>query len=197
VVALSWSGMGRSGHRPSGGYGGEGFAAEAVAVAEAAGLFESAAKPEIVAHSFGGFVMLALLAGAHGGRFRRGSILDTPIRRPDADAPRPRFLEPSRPHKIYPDLATALGRFRLAPPQGCENLYIADMIARESLIAVEGGWTWAFDPFLWRDFRITDAKPLLAAARCPLVLMWGDRSGLMPRCRQEAPRLPFQTPITM
>lgn len=180
VVALSWSGMGRSGHRASGGYSSALFASEAVAVADAAGLFACGTKPEIVAHSFGGFVMLALLAGPDGARFKRGTILDTPIKQPGADAPRPRFLDANRPHNVYPDLPTALSRFRLAPPQGCENLYIADMIARESLVEVAGGWTWAFDPFLWRDFRMGDPEPLLTRARCPLVLMWGDRSGLMP-----------------
>lgn len=181
VVALSWSGMGRSGHRAAGGYSGEGFAREAVAVAEAAGLFVSARKPEIVAHSFGGFIMLTLLAGVDGALFGRGTILDTPVKEPDEDdATRRRFLDGNRPHNVYPDLASALGRFRLAPPQGCENLFIADMIARESLIEVAGGWTWAFDPFLWRDFRMGDPEPLLARARCPLVLMWGDRSALMP-----------------
>ena len=172
--------MGRSGHRATGGYSGAGFAREAVAVAQEAGLFAGPCKPEVVAHSFGGFIMLEMLGGLDGERFARGTILDTPIKRPDADAPRPRFLDGNRPHNIYPDLVTALGRFRLAPPQGCENLYIADMIARESLIEVDGGWSWAFDPFLWRDFRMGDPEPMLAGARCPLVLMWGDSSALMP-----------------
>lgn len=184
VVAFSWSGMGRSGHRQAGdpatGYTAARFASEALAVAEATGLFDSAIKPEIVAHSFGGFIMLALLGGPDGSRFRRGTILDTPIKRPDADMPRRRMLDADRPHNIYPDLPSALSRFRLAPLQPCENLYIADMIARESLIQVESGWTWAFDAFLWRDFHLGDPEPLLASARCPLVLMWGDRSGLMP-----------------
>ncbi len=184
VVALSWSGMGRSEHRPPGGYSAAGFAGEAVAVAEAAGLFEADIKPDVLAHSFGGFIMLTLLNGPHGERFRRGTILDTPVRRPNADDPRRRMRagqrEGIRPHRVYPDLASALARFRLAPPQGCAHLFIADMIARESLVEVPGGFTWAFDPTLWQDFKLDDPAPLLSGARCPLVLMWGDRSGLMP-----------------
>ena len=47
--------------------------------------------------------------------------------------------------KRYPDRETALTRFRLQPPQPCENQYILDYIARHSLMAADGGWTWKFD----------------------------------------------------
>ena len=48
--------------------------------------------------------------------------------------------------KTYPDRATAIGRFRLQPPQPCENEYILEYIARHSVMAVDGGgWSWKFD----------------------------------------------------
>ena len=48
--------------------------------------------------------------------------------------------------KVYPDRETALGRFRLQPPQPCENTYILEYIARHSLMRADGGgWVWKFD----------------------------------------------------
>ena len=64
------------------------------------------------------------------------------------------------------------------PPQGCENLYIADFIARRSIKPVEGGFTWKFDPFMWRQFDMQDRAPLLSNSKCPVAVMWGDRSAL-------------------
>jgi pimeloyl-ACP methyl ester carboxylesterase len=43
----------------------------------------------------------------------------------------------------YPDRETALTRFRLQPPQTCENQYILDYVARHSLMPADGGWTWS------------------------------------------------------
>ena len=179
VAALSWSGMGGSDWRDR--YGLDLFVTEAFAVAEAAGLFESRVRPVFVGHSFGGFPVMAA-AAHHGARLRAAVIVDTPVRLPEADARRLRRPpdEPPRPHRAYPTLEAALARFRFAPPQRCDNLYIADFIARRSLAPVEGGWRWKFDPFLWTHFRIGDVHALPGAAQCPIALMWGERSSLMP-----------------
>jgi len=48
--------------------------------------------------------------------------------------------------KVYPDRESAMARFRLQPPQPCENEYILQYIARNSLMPVEGGgFAWRFD----------------------------------------------------
>lgn len=180
VAALSWSGMGGSDHRPR--YSLDTFIAEAFGVAEAEGLFEADEKPIFVAHSFGGFPLMGC-ASRHGNRLKAAVMVDTPVRSPEQEAARRgqrRIDEPARPHRIYPDLTMALSRFRFAPEQPCDLLYIADFIARTSLQQVEGGWSWKFDPFLWSDFTIGETGPLLADVRCPFALMWGDRSSLMP-----------------
>ena len=177
VAAMSWSGMGGSDHRKS--YSLDLFVEEALTVAEAEGLFDSPVKPVIVAHSFGGMSLMAL-AMRHGERLRAAIMVDTPVR----PAGMPRMGPPPnatrRPHRVYETLPDALARFRLAPEQGCANLYIADHIARTSLKAVEGGWSWKFDPFLWSDFRAESEIEMLGKAKCPFALMWGDRSMLMP-----------------
>jgi pimeloyl-ACP methyl ester carboxylesterase len=132
-------------------------------------------KPLVVAHSFGGFVTL-LAAHQHGEKLRAVVTVDSPIRPPGSEWRGP--PQRSAGNRVYATMEEALGRFRLAPPQGCENVYIADFIARRSLKEADGGFTWKFDPFMWRQFAMEDRAPLLSNARCPVALMWGDRSGL-------------------
>jgi pimeloyl-ACP methyl ester carboxylesterase len=178
VAAFSLSGMGGSDWRER--YSFDLYADELFAVAEGSGLFESDAKPLVAAHSFGGRV--ALRAAAREGERLRGVVpIDSIIRRSG-----PKWtggLWEARPTKVYPTLPAALARFRLAPPQPCENLYMLDAIARESLAAPHGGgegWTWRFDPWLWANLdRDGDAAQDLIAARCPTALIVAERSRIM------------------
>ncbi|SHN55068.1 hypothetical protein SAMN05660350_00541 [Geodermatophilus obscurus] len=39
-----------------------------------------------------------------------------------------------------------MARFRTLPPQEVQLPYVREHVARGSLRAVEGGWTWVFDP---------------------------------------------------
>ncbi len=195
VAACSWSGMGGSDHRPA--YTLDGFVDEIFAVIAATGLSD-AGPPKVVAHSFGGFPMMAA-AATRGAEFAAAVIVDTPFRNPGERGHRPPNAT-DRPHRVYPDLPAALARFRFAPPQGCANPFIADAIARESLVEVAGeggsGWTWRFDPFLWTRFVVGDTIELLGRPRCPVALVWGERSALMPPDRVAAMRavLPPGTP---
>lgn len=179
VAALSWSGMGASDWRQH--YSVDLFVAEAFAVMAATGLFEAPRKPVVVGHSFGGFPTIAAA-------LRRGSelagivVVDTPIRSPEDEKAhrRGRSDEAPRPHRVYATIEQALARFRLAPRQRCENLFIADAIARASLREVDGGWSWRFDPYLWSRFDIDPTGPMLPYLQCPVAFIWGDRSSLMP-----------------
>lgn len=176
VAALTFSGMGESDWRPS--YDMATFSDEEIAVAAHAGLFEADVKPIIVAHSFGGFV--TLVTGAdHGERFTGMVIVDSPVNPPD----RPHRGPPrsGRPNKVYDDLASALGRFRLAPPQLCENHFTMDYIARWSLKKAEDGWTWKFDPAIWKHFKAgREPSDMLKAAQCRIAIIRGEESMLMP-----------------
>jgi pimeloyl-ACP methyl ester carboxylesterase len=91
---------------------------------------------------------------------------------------------PERPQmggrpKKYPDRETALARFRLQPPQTCENQYILDYVARHSLLPVDGGWTWKFDDDLPNTLkgaqRLADEY---TALRCKVGVIYGERSEL-------------------
>lgn len=181
VVAMTFAGMGDSAWREA--YDLNSFSADQLAVAEAFGLFEHDEKPIIVAHSFGGFVTLNTGA-KYGERFGGMVIVDSPVNPPDRDHRGP--PRSARPNKIYPSLEAALGRFRLAPPQPCENHYAMDYIARHSLKEVTDeagrtGWTWKFDPMIWRRFDM-EGQPaeMLKAMRCRLAIIRGEDSELMP-----------------
>ena len=79
-------------------------------------------------------------------RFGALILVDSGIRSPDDPPPQHLTMMMGGRAKVYPDKATALGRFRLQPPQPCENAYILEYIARNSLLPVDGGgWSWKFD----------------------------------------------------
>lgn len=171
VAAISWSGMGGSGWREK--YDGDQFVSEAFTAAEAAGLYADGGKPVFVGHSFGSYP--TMLAAAKGGdRLRAAVSVDSPIRPPSREWKGP----PSRngPNRVYATLTDALARFRLAPPQPCENLYIVDFIGRRSVRAVEGGFAWKFDPNLWKHFSFNE-RP--GRPQCPSAFMWGQNSALI------------------
>ena len=182
VVAMSFSGAGGSGWRTQ--YSVAQWADEALAVAEAAGLFQAGVLPTVVAHSFGGFPLMNL-AARHGDRLARAVIVDTPLRPPSATEGRRRHrAEGLRSSRVYASEAEALRRFRFLPPQGCAHPFIADVIARRSLKQVAGpdgqpGWTWRFDPFLFRHFEFGRPYRDLKAARCPVTLVRGGHSRLI------------------
>lgn len=181
VVALSWSGMGRSGWRDS--YCIDIHAREIEEVAEATGLFSGPIPPIMMGHSFGGIPLLQSLAGL-GGKVGAAIVLDSPIFSPE----RRRAMEQDsrgreiKPHRVYATLAEALARFRYMPLQDCENLFITDHIARHSLRQVDGeggaGWSWRFDPGQWRNRPGADSAELVREAPCPLAFVIGERSEL-------------------
>jgi len=182
VVALTFSGMGDSGWRD--GYDMDGFSGDQLAVAEATGLFERAQKPLLVAHSFGGFVTLNT-AAKYGARFGGVVIVDSPVHPPEHTHSGP--PRGARANKVYPTLEAALARFRLAPPQPCENHYAMDYIARHSLKEVSGedgesGWVWKFDPSIWQRFDTGGRPPyeMVQEVVCPLAFMRGTDSAVVP-----------------
>ena len=184
VAAISWAGMGASGWREA--YSARTFAAEAFAAVEAAQLEAGGHKPIFVGHSFGGFPTL-YCAARHAERLRGAILVDSSIQPPEKrwKGPPPRS---GKGMPIYPTLPEALARFRLAPPQPCENLYVADFIARRSLKRAplpDGsgeGWTWKFDPFLWSKLDRSQMQQVQRGPPAvPIAQISGDRSAIMRR----------------
>lgn len=181
VVAMTFTGMGDSDWRDA--YSLDLFCAEQMAVIEDAGLFDHEIKPIIAAHSFGG-VISAETAVRYGEKFSGLVTMDTPFFPPD-DSDRPSTPRPRTNNIFFPDQAAALGRFRLLPPQTCENHYILDYVARHSLKEVEHagrkGWAWKFDPTLWEKISGLDLAQWdhLPSIKCPLAFMRGEKSILV------------------
>ncbi|MHA7899421.1 MAG: alpha/beta fold hydrolase [Henriciella sp.] len=180
VVAMTFSGMGDSEWREM--YSFSAFAEEQLAVCEHAGLFAGNRKPVIVAHSFGGFITLHT-AARHSDRFSGVVIVDSGLRPPEDEWEGP--PRRVRGNRAYASLEAALARFRLAPPQPCENHYIADYIARHSLKQVtneagQTGWIWKFDPQIFINFEFSKMSTnMLADITCRVAMMRGQDSVLV------------------
>ena len=176
VAAIDVSGMGDSGRRQS--YGSDIRAAEMRAVIADAPL---GAHPFVIGHSFGGFMTMKL-ASQFGGELGGAVIVDSPIRSPEEEITRPLAPPNWGNKKIYPTFEAALARFRLMPPQPCENEFIVEYIARHSLMPADGGWTWKFDGAAMGARRFGEPfREYLRAVTCRAALMFGERSALVSR----------------
>jgi pimeloyl-ACP methyl ester carboxylesterase len=177
VAAMNLTGMGDSDYRYE--YDSLTYADEILAVCDDAGL---GADVTVVAHSFGG-AMAVKAASLHPERFAALILVDSGIRNPDDPPPdRPAMMMGGQA-KVYPDRATALGRFRLQPPQPCENAYILEYIARHSLMPVDGGgWSWKFDDDLPATLKGGEREADdYRALTLPVGLIYGEDSELFSR----------------
>ncbi len=173
VAAIDLSGMGDSGRRQS--YSAELRAREMAGVIAHAGLGE---RPFVIGHSFGGFMTMKF-ASSNGPELGGAVIVDSPIRKPDAESLPP---PPMGNKRVYPSFDEALARFRLMPAQPCENDYIVEFIARHSLKSVDGGWSWKFDPDAMGSRRFGEPfREYLQAVRCRAALIFGEKSKLVSR----------------
>ncbi len=189
VVAYDLGGMGESGFRDA--YDAETQAADLMAVAEDTGMFDGGRKPFLVSHSYGGGVAMDAVEQSPD-RFSGLIVTDMMMLRPDAmkehmgeRMDRRQNTVPQK-NKVYPDLETAMGRFRLQPEQPCENDYLFKYLAFHSLKKVEGGWSWKFHPSIFnRDIRTLDAwlrQPhRLAEIALPKAIIYGENSTLFTR----------------
>jgi len=198
VVAMSLSGMGRSGWRAA--YSMQQHAREAIAVAQVAGLFESTHAPIFIGHSFGSFVT-RIAAHALGARLGGIVLIDGALAARENDDEYDGVPRRGHRHRVYPSLEQAVARFRFVPAQPCENPYIVDFLARTSLGLVPAdhggdGWSWKFDPDLRAKTAALPTAELLAAVECRIALLFGERSELMTPQRLELIRrlTPATTP---
>jgi pimeloyl-ACP methyl ester carboxylesterase len=174
VAALDLTGMGDSDYRHD--YDADTWADELVAVADAAGLNDATV---IVGHSFGGRIGLHA-AVRHADRFGGLILVDAGVRDPEEPLDGAGPTVGGRP-VLYPDAETARNRFRLQPPQPCDNGYLLEYIARQSIMPIDGGWAFKFDtdlPTSMSGVSRDDAEADLRALRLPLGLIYGAESAL-------------------
>jgi len=152
IAAMDLTGMGDSDYRYE--YSSDTYAQEIKAVLDHAGFDNDCL---VVAHSFGGY-MAVRAANLFPERFAGLVLVDSGIRHPDEPPPE-RTMMGGRA-KVYPDKDNALARFRLQPPQPCENTYILQYIARNSLMPVDGGgFAWKFDEDLLTSLKDGERQP--------------------------------------
>lgn len=174
-AAMNLTGMGDSDYRYE--YDGATYAEEIRAVCDDAGFGDDVV---LVAHSFGGS-MAVKAAGLFPERFGALILVDSGIRDPDQPAPeRPAMGGRA---KVYPDREAALARFRLQPPQPCENDYVLQYIARNSLMPVDGGgWAWKFDEDLPTSLRnVERSADDYRQLELPTAIIYGEQSDYFPR----------------
>lgn len=164
VLALDLSGHGDSGRREA--YPREMWAKEVMAVLEHAGVTR---PPILVGHSMGGFVCIAA-ASLYGDQLAGAVILDSPVRRPDPETEEGARGRAFRNPKVYATQEEALRHYRLVPEQPCENGFIIDYVARHSLGRTEAGWSWKFDPVIFRRFTPRAIHEILPTVRCRVAL---------------------------
>ena len=179
VAAPSFTGMGRSEWRPS--YDFRQFVREARGAAREAGAFDGG-RPTVVGHSFGGRIAVGLTHD-FGDELAGAVMVDPPFFAPKNQRSPSPPRSATREHSVRPSLEAIIARFRLAPPQACDNLFILDFIARRSARKAvgaggESGWSLSFDPHFWERFARLDPVPLVKAVRTPLALFRGAKSQL-------------------
>ena len=169
IAAIDLSGMGESGRRDN--YNNTLRLAEMAAVIADAGL---GAKPVVVGHSFGGN-MTTCFGHHHGADLSGVVIVDSFVRPPsDNDGG---SGGPGRPKPYFPNKETIVRRYRLSPYQPCENEFIVDFIAQNSVVEEERGWTWKYDDNVrGRGTRDEPLADYLRDMACPKALFYGDES---------------------
>ena len=174
VVAPSLSGMGDSNHRNT--YNVDTYLDEIKETCDIIGFVE---KPLLAGHSMGGRLVFAA-EKKYPDAFYGVIMADSPFHPPERKHHFLKRLKAGvKPHNIYETAEEALGRFRLSPPQPCDNEYIVKFIGKHSMKAVEGGWSWKFDPSVFSQF---DYENMLSSKPEPnekvLGMIYGANSSL-------------------
>lgn len=174
VVALDLSGHGESGRRDA--YPRETWAAEVIGVIEAA---RFPGPPIVIGHSMGGFVTIAT-AALHGDRLAGAVIIDSPVRRPDPEVVEGTHGKSFRNPKVYPDVESAMSRFRTVPDQPTSLPFLLDFVGRHSLKQTDAGVTWKFDPTIFRRGTPRSAVEMLKEVRCRMALFRAEHGLVTP-----------------
>lgn len=186
-AAISWSGMGGSDRRPDGLYDYVFHEDEAHDAIAAAQLDVGSRKPIVIGQSMAGFVavMAAVRFDCFSGLIAIDSVFST------KKAADPQRLFQGHRNNLFPNFNDALARYRLFPPQPCENLFIMDFLARHSMREDADGWRWRVDPAMSIDLPIVFSPDILKSVPCPMVYLHGEKSTLVaPRVKDIIAGLP-------
>lgn len=165
VAAMDMSGSGDSDHRQQ--YSAFGFAREVLSVADQIGN-----SCIVVGHSFGGSItrIAAYLhcTGELTTRALDGVVLaDSVISTSKGSRKSIPIPIPRQKRHFFTSLEHGMKRFRLRPPQPCENRYLLDYIAEHSLKETEQGFEFKLDQLVFSKMvpdhvmDLPDAAPMI------------------------------------
>jgi pimeloyl-ACP methyl ester carboxylesterase len=122
-------------------------------------------------------------------------MIDSPIRPPTYDYDNHQSTGPLRRIKHYPDKVSILERFRLMPPQDCDNSWYLRYIAEHSILNVEHGWRWRFDDKLFATLKRLNNYEF--KFKCPALFVAGGKSLLLESKIMKYIRKAFQDSMTV
>ena len=174
-IAIDLSGHGDSARRVN--YSPELWREEVLQLAKSPACFQSA--PVIIGHSMGGLIGIRA-AAIIGNELPGLIIIDSAVRPANAMAGRRRKSQNLLGQKrIYQSRQQILSKFRLIPPQDCQNSQILNYIAAESIRNTNQGWTWKYDPAAFRDLQPSSIFTLLHEITCPALIVRGQGSRIL------------------
>lgn len=175
VYALDFAGMGDSDRDTH--YDAESFTDNLLTVLDHAGLEQAT----LVGHSYGGTRVLRACV-EFPQRISHAIILDSYVNFADVDL-KPGTRKYGNPNP-FPDINSALARYRLLPEQPGE-VWAREYIARHSIAQVEGGWNWKFDLDLPFAIFETDGEALLTNITVPVDIVCGEYSAVLSLARAQ------------
>jgi pimeloyl-ACP methyl ester carboxylesterase len=173
VVSLDFSGMGNSDNREE--YSQEIYSTEIETVVKDMGW----SKVICLAHSMGGAIA-TYSTSMYPHLFSKLILLDSVIILPPEKAEIMKSSRPKSRMDISSDsLESASSRFRLMPPQPCENDYILEHIAKTSYKKIDDGWILKADPKISNSYQYNDLHEIFMKIDIDIELVYGQLSQIL------------------
>jgi pimeloyl-ACP methyl ester carboxylesterase len=175
VVAIDSSGSGESDHRKE--YSAALFAQEISECISAAHLNATV----VIGHSFGG-TMTRIAAHLYPEQLDSIVIVDSAL--PPEKSSRRLLPVPKLKSRCYESMEQGKRRFRLRPPQSCDNKFILDYLAGHSLKKTPKGFEFKLDGAVFAKMALTEKFPAAADMvrdmQIPVGFIYGEKSRFFP-----------------